>query len=108
MFRGELRPQQVDHVQVFFLDADDAPAGPDQPHADGQAFQHVVDVGAEHLFVFVQQGLALGRVDDDRIGFTGQLYVGREAGAAGPDYTSLEHVFQGNRGHYLLGVGEFS
>jgi hypothetical protein len=56
----------------------------------------------------VQQRLALGRIDDDRIGFTGQLNVSGEAGAAGPDYTRLEHIFQGNRGHYLLGVGEFS
>ena len=87
---------------VFFLDADDAPRGPHQPHADGQAFQHVVDVGAEHLLVLVQQRLAFGGVDDDRVGFAGQLDVGGETGAAGPDHPRLEHVFQGNRGHNRL------
>ncbi len=99
---GELRPQQVDHVAVLFLNADDAPRGPHQAHADGQALQHVVDVGAEHLLVLVQQGLAFGRIDDDRIGFSGQLDVGGETGAAGADYSRLEHVFQGNRGHNRL------
>ena len=34
-------------------------------------------------------------------------WVGK-AGPARPDYARLEHVFQGNRGHYLLRVGEFS
>ena len=62
----------------------DAPSGPDQPHADGRAFDHVVDVLAEHFLVFVQQRLALGRVDDDRVGLAGQFDVGGEPGAAGP------------------------
>ena len=40
----------------------------DQPHADGHALDHPVDVLAEDLFILVQQRFALGGVDQHGIG----------------------------------------
>ena len=42
--------------------------GADQLHAGGHAFEHAVDELAEHFFVFVQQRLALGGVEQDGVG----------------------------------------
>ena len=89
---GNLRPQQVDHVAILFLDADDPALGADQAHADGRACQHVVDVAAQHFLVLVQQGLAFGRVDQDGVGFSGQFDVGGKPRAARPDHARLEDV----------------
>ena len=50
---------------------------------------HVVDVLAEHFFVFVQQRLALGGVDQDGIGLAGELDMGGKPGPAGPDHARL-------------------
>ena len=47
--------EQLDHVLVFFLDADDGPAGPDQLHGGGHAFDGGVEVIAEDFFVFMEQ-----------------------------------------------------
>ena len=76
--------------------------------ADGQALQHVVGVGAEHLLVLVQQRLALGGVDQDGVGLAGQLDVGGKAGPAGPDHARLVNIFNPNGCHDHLAEGKQS
>ena len=55
------------------------PAGADQPHSDGHALDHAVDILAEDLLIFVQQRFALGGIDQYRIGLAGQLMRGKPA-----------------------------
>ena len=99
---GQLGPQQVDDVAVLLLDADDAALGADQFHAGSHAFDHGVGILAEHFFVFVQQGLALGGVEEQRIGLPAEFDVGGKAGAAGPHNSRLGNIFNGNMGHLKL------
>ena len=106
MLRGSFDRSRSITSLVLFLDADDAPLGPDQPHADGRAFDHVVDVGAEHFLVFVQQRLALGGVDEDGVGLAGELDVGGKAGPAGPDHARLENVLNRDVSHGALYLEE--
>lgn len=42
-------------------------------------------MAGQQLLVLLQEGLALGRVDDDGIGLRGGLHVGGEARSAGAD-----------------------
>ena len=61
-----------------------AALAPTSSHGGRQPFQHPVGVVAEHFLVFVQQRLALGGVDQDRVGLGGELDVGGEAGPPAP------------------------
>ncbi len=84
---GQFGTKQVDHVLVFFLDADDGPLGPHQLHGDGHAVDGGVEIVAEHFLVFMEQRFALGRVEQYGIGLPGQLDMGRESGPARTDHT---------------------
>ena len=90
---GQLRPQQVDHVVVFFLDADHAPLGADQLHGQADALDHLVDVSPQHLLVFVEQWLALGGIKDDSIGFSGKFDMRGKAGPPGANHPRLGNLF---------------
>ena len=85
--------EQLDHVLVFFLDADDGPTGPDELHGGGHAFDGGVEVIAEDFLVFMEQRLALGRVEQHGIGLAGEFDVGGEAGPARADHARLgDHI----------------
>jgi hypothetical protein len=99
---GKFRPQQVDHVAVFFLDADDAPASPDQLHPDGHAVDDLIDILAEQFFIFMQERLALGGIQQEGIGLSGQFDMGRESRPAGPHDPRLEDSLRRSLGHDVL------
>ena len=106
----QLGAEQVDHVLVFFLDADDGPTGPDQLHGDGHAFDGGVEVIAEDFFVFMEQRFAFGRIQQDRIGLPGELDVGRESGPARADHARFgdriqSHLCHGNSWDVFRGFG---
>ena len=101
MARGSFAAEQVDHVLVLFLDADDGPIGPDQSHGDGHAFDGGVEVLAEDLFVLMKQRLAFGRVEQYGIGLPGELDVGRKSGPARPDHAGCGDRIQSHLCHGL-------
>ena len=77
-------------TSTYFSLMPTTPRGPDQSHGDGGSFDDVIDVIAEHLFVFMQQRLALGGIDQNRIGLCGEFDVGGKPGPAGPHNSRLE------------------
>ena len=81
--------EQVDDVVVLLLDADPACAGTDQLHGERRPSITSLGVGAQDFLVLVQQGLALGGVDEHGVGLAGELDVGGEARAAGADDSGL-------------------
>ena len=87
---------------ILVLDADDARPAPDQPHGDGHALEHPVDVLAQDFLVLMQQRLALGGVDQHGIGLAGELDVGGKAGPAGPDHSRLGNVLDSDLAHGIL------
>jgi len=78
--------EQVDHIVVFFLDADDGSIGPDQLHGDRHAFDGGVEVIAEDFFIFMKQRFALGGIQKNRIGLSGKLDMGRKTRPARTDH----------------------
>ena len=77
----------------------DAPRGADQSHGGGRALDHGVGVCAEDFFIFVQQRLALGGVDQHGVGLAGEFDVGGKAGPAGPDHSRFLDVLNRDVGH---------
>ena len=77
--------EQVDHVLVFLLDADNGPIGPDELHGGRKTFDGGVEIIAEDFLVLVEQWLALGGVQQHGIGLPGELDVGRKSGPARTD-----------------------
>ena len=99
---GQFAPQEVDDVLVFLLDADDRFLGPDEPHADGHAFDHFVDAFAEDFFVLMEERFALGGVQQQGVGACGEFDVGGKAGPAGPDHARTGNVFDRDVRHGKL------
>ena len=83
----------------FSLMPTTARPAPTSRMADGHPFDHAVDVLAEDLFVLVQQGLALGGVQQHGVGPRGELDVGRESGPAGPHHPRLGNVLDRDLRH---------
>ena len=93
---------QFDDVAVFFLDADNAAPRADEFHTGVHAFDHRVGKLPQYFFIFMQQGFALGGIEQQRIGFSAQFYVRGKARAPGANDSSLGDIFNGNIGHLKL------
>ena len=94
---AEFRLKGIDDVLVFPFDPDDPARGAGQLHAAREPLDDRLAVVENDLFVFMEKRFALGGVDHDGIGFTGELHVGRESGPPGSDDAGGGQIGGGNR-----------
>ncbi len=89
-FRRAASGEAGDEIPVLFLDPDDPAAGRDALHGRGQPGEEFIGAVGQQLLVFMDEGLAFGGVDDERIDGRGEFDRGGEPGAPAADNAVIE------------------